>query len=206
MDVKPETSAKEHADLLAPHRERCAGLQDPRRRCAGCSTRHRTAGRRGGARDTAAASGAPHAPRISFRRDAGAAAGHTTSSVAPHSSQNLTPGRFSGSTRGAPHPDILASGRETGTVRRWRCCACAVCAQPRRVGHKLPSGGGWGRLPEGWSYGEATSVAVDAADNVYVFNAARTRSSSSTGRDLPRSWARISPPHGSTIGRTTRSG
>src|SRR5438874_12866304 len=43
-----------------------------------------------------------------------------------------------------------------------------------------PSGGGsvmnyrpvagWGRLPEGWSYVEATSVAVDAADNVYVFN------------------------------------
>jgi len=29
---------------------------------------------------------------------------------------------------------------------------------------------GWGRLPEGWSYVEATSVAVDAKDNVYVFN------------------------------------
>src|SRR2546422_730199 len=43
-----------------------------------------------------------------------------------------------------------------------------------------PSGGGsvmnyrpvagWGRLPEGGSYVEATSVAVDGADNVYVFN------------------------------------
>src|SRR5687767_11406232 len=29
---------------------------------------------------------------------------------------------------------------------------------------------GWGRLPEGWSYVEATSVAVDASDNVWVFN------------------------------------
>ena len=28
----------------------------------------------------------------------------------------------------------------------------------------------WGQLPDGWSYVEATSVAVDAADNVYVFN------------------------------------
>ena len=29
---------------------------------------------------------------------------------------------------------------------------------------------GWGRLPEGWSFVEATSVAVDARDNVHVFN------------------------------------
>jgi DNA-binding beta-propeller fold protein YncE len=29
---------------------------------------------------------------------------------------------------------------------------------------------GWGRLPEGWSFVEATSVAVDAKDNVHVFN------------------------------------
>lgn len=29
---------------------------------------------------------------------------------------------------------------------------------------------GWGRLPEGWSFVEATSVAVDAHDNVVVFN------------------------------------
>ena len=27
-----------------------------------------------------------------------------------------------------------------------------------------------GRLPEGWSFVEATSVAVDAKDNVHVFN------------------------------------
>lgn len=29
---------------------------------------------------------------------------------------------------------------------------------------------GWGQLPEGWSFVEATSVAVDAKDNVWVFN------------------------------------
>lgn len=29
---------------------------------------------------------------------------------------------------------------------------------------------GWGRLPEGWSFVEATSVAVDAKDTVWVFN------------------------------------
>jgi DNA-binding beta-propeller fold protein YncE len=29
---------------------------------------------------------------------------------------------------------------------------------------------GWGRLPEGWSFVEATSVAVDQADDVVVFN------------------------------------
>lgn len=29
---------------------------------------------------------------------------------------------------------------------------------------------GWGKLPDGWRYVEATSVAVDRQDNVYVFN------------------------------------
>jgi DNA-binding beta-propeller fold protein YncE len=29
---------------------------------------------------------------------------------------------------------------------------------------------GWGRLPDGWSFVEATSVAVDRNDNVWVFN------------------------------------
>ena len=32
------------------------------------------------------------------------------------------------------------------------------------------SGEDWGNLPEGWSYIEATAVAVDSTDNVYVFN------------------------------------
>ena len=29
---------------------------------------------------------------------------------------------------------------------------------------------GWGRLPDGWSFKEATSVGVDQSDNVWVFN------------------------------------
>ena len=29
---------------------------------------------------------------------------------------------------------------------------------------------GWGRLPDGWSFKEATSVGVDQNDNVWVFN------------------------------------
>jgi len=38
------------------------------------------------------------------------------------------------------------------------------------VPDELPSGRRLGKLPEGWSYVEATSVAVDASDNVWVFN------------------------------------
>ena len=32
------------------------------------------------------------------------------------------------------------------------------------------SGDDWGTLPEGWSYKEATAVAVDSHDNVHIFN------------------------------------
>ena len=32
------------------------------------------------------------------------------------------------------------------------------------------SGRDWGDLPEGWTYKEATAVALDSKDNVYVFN------------------------------------
>lgn len=32
------------------------------------------------------------------------------------------------------------------------------------------SGEDWGTIPEGWTYKEATAVAVDSKDNVYVFN------------------------------------
>ena len=32
------------------------------------------------------------------------------------------------------------------------------------------SGKDWGDLPEGWTYKEATAVAVDSRDQVYVFN------------------------------------
>jgi len=33
----------------------------------------------------------------------------------------------------------------------------------------LQAGGGLGTLPDGWSFVEATAVAVDAQDNVWVF-------------------------------------
>ena len=32
------------------------------------------------------------------------------------------------------------------------------------------SGEDWGELPDGWTYNEATAVAVDSGDNVYVYN------------------------------------
>ena len=28
----------------------------------------------------------------------------------------------------------------------------------------------WGKLPDGWHYGEVAAVGVDSKDNVYVFN------------------------------------
>jgi DNA-binding beta-propeller fold protein YncE len=62
---------------------------------------------------------------------------------------------------------------------------------------------GWGRLPNGWSYVEATSVGVDAADNVYVFNrgAHPVIVFDRDGRFL-RSWGEgvFRRPHGITIG------
>ena len=64
------------------------------------------------------------------------------------------------------------------------------------------SGKNWGKLPEGWSYREATSVDVDSSDNVYIFN----RGShpmiilDSNGNFL-RSWGEglFTSPHGVTI-------
>ena len=32
------------------------------------------------------------------------------------------------------------------------------------------SGSNWGEVPDGWTYKEATAVAVDSKDNVFVFN------------------------------------
>src|SRR2546430_2525019 len=76
-----------------------------------------------------------------------------------------------------------------------------------------PSGGGsvmnyrpvagWGRLPEGWSYVEATSVAVDAADNVYVFNrGAHPVIVFAREGNFLRAWGEgiFRRPHGITIG------
>lgn len=62
---------------------------------------------------------------------------------------------------------------------------------------------GWGELPEGWSYMEATSVAVDSQDRVYVFNrgAHPVIVFDREGRFL-RSWGEglFRRPHGITIG------
>lgn len=62
---------------------------------------------------------------------------------------------------------------------------------------------GWGRLPEGWSFVEATSVAVDASDHVWVFNrgAHPVIVFDREGR-LLRSWGegQIRRAHGITIG------
>ena len=65
------------------------------------------------------------------------------------------------------------------------------------------SGENWGDLPEGWVYQEATAVAVDSSDNVYVFNRgghpvivfdSDGKFLSSWGEDI------FSTPHGITIG------
>jgi len=62
---------------------------------------------------------------------------------------------------------------------------------------------GWGRLPDGWSFVEATSVAVDANDNVHVFNrgAHPVIVFDREGKFL-RSWGEgvFRRPHGITIG------
>jgi DNA-binding beta-propeller fold protein YncE len=62
---------------------------------------------------------------------------------------------------------------------------------------------GWGRLPDGWSYVEATSVAVDADDSVWVFNRGLhpVIQLDREGRFL-RAWGEgvFRRPHGITIG------
>src|SRR2546428_12393134 len=62
---------------------------------------------------------------------------------------------------------------------------------------------GWGRLPEGWSFVEATSVAVDASDNVWVFNRGQHPVILfDRGGKFLRSWGEglIPPAHGINIG------
>ena len=66
------------------------------------------------------------------------------------------------------------------------------------------SGDEWGNLPDGWSYKEATAVAVDSGDNVYVFN----RGPKSpiivfdSDGDIVRTWGEgvFTLPHGVAIG------
>ena len=65
------------------------------------------------------------------------------------------------------------------------------------------SGEDWGDLPEGWTYKEATAVAVDSKDNVYVFNRG-TEPMVVFDRDgnFLRSWGGdiFTTPHGVTVG------
>ena len=65
------------------------------------------------------------------------------------------------------------------------------------------SGRNWGELPEGWTYREATAVAVDSKDNVYVYNRGGhpVIVFDSDGKFL-RSWGEdiFTTPHGITIG------
>ncbi|MGH7276252.1 MAG: peptidyl-alpha-hydroxyglycine alpha-amidating lyase family protein [Candidatus Rokuibacteriota bacterium] len=61
----------------------------------------------------------------------------------------------------------------------------------------------WGRLPEGWSYVEATSVGVDQKDNVYVFNrGAHPVIVFDREGGFLRSWGEgvFRRPHGITVG------
>jgi DNA-binding beta-propeller fold protein YncE len=61
----------------------------------------------------------------------------------------------------------------------------------------------WGRLPDGWSYVEATSVAVDRHDHVYVFNrGAHPVIVFDREGTFLRSWGEgvFRRPHGITIG------
>ena len=65
------------------------------------------------------------------------------------------------------------------------------------------SGENWGNIPEDWTYKEATAVAVDAADNVYVFNRGTHPMVvfDSQGNVL-RTWGDgvFANPHGVTVG------
>lgn len=66
------------------------------------------------------------------------------------------------------------------------------------------SGDEWGNLPDGWSYKEATAVAVDSRDNVYVFNRGPKSPIivfDSEG-DIVRTWGEgvFTLPHGVAVG------
>jgi DNA-binding beta-propeller fold protein YncE len=64
------------------------------------------------------------------------------------------------------------------------------------------SGENWGRLPEGWTYREATAVAVDQRDRIYVFNRGTAPMVVfDTDGNLLDSWGKglFSNPHGITV-------
>ena len=65
------------------------------------------------------------------------------------------------------------------------------------------SGEDWGNIPEDWTYKEATAVAVDADDNVYVFNrGTHPMVIFNSDGDVLRTWGDgiFGNPHGVTIG------
>ena len=65
------------------------------------------------------------------------------------------------------------------------------------------SGENWGNLPEDWTYKEATAVAVDSSDNVYVFNrGTHPIVVFDSDGNLLRTWGDgvFTNPHGITIG------
>ena len=62
---------------------------------------------------------------------------------------------------------------------------------------------GWGKLPDGWHFVEATSVAVDRTDNVWVFNRGEHPVIEFDRRgNFLRSWGEgtVRRAHGITIG------
>jgi DNA-binding beta-propeller fold protein YncE len=65
------------------------------------------------------------------------------------------------------------------------------------------SGKDWGNLPEDWTYKEATAVAVDSKDNVYVFNrGTHPMVVFDSDGNVLRTWGDgiFANPHGVTIG------
>tara|TARA_B100001750_G_scaffold242713_1_gene256609 strand:- start:2287 stop:3318 length:1032 start_codon:yes stop_codon:yes gene_type:complete len=65
------------------------------------------------------------------------------------------------------------------------------------------SGKNWGKLPEGWVYKEATSVAINSKDEIYVFNRGTTPMIIfDTDGNVKDSWGDgvFSNPHGVSIG------
>ena len=65
------------------------------------------------------------------------------------------------------------------------------------------SGEDWGNIPEDWTYKEATAVAVDSDDNVYVFNrGTHPMVIFNSDGDVLRTWGDgiFANPHGVTIG------
>ncbi len=65
------------------------------------------------------------------------------------------------------------------------------------------SGKNWGNMPEDWTYKEATAVAVDSKDNVYVFNrGTHPMIVFDSQGNVVRTWGNgiFTNPHGVTIG------